>query len=151
MNLAIGSKCRGKVQANAEFLKLDRDGRKTSTAGLGNRVRKFAASQEAGFFSRRSKKRGLRQNLQNVICLEGLDCRSQINIGTEDENIQEVAEGELSRSGIVVVGQGRRTVLPSRNRSDVFGTGQTENIDSELIQCGAVYFRETDLQHNLSG
>src|SRR5262245_18225321 len=63
-------------------------------ATLNHWERKLSTSQESGFLSIQSHEVRLRQNLEHRLLFEGLDRHGEVQIGPEQENIQNVTQSE---------------------------------------------------------
>src|SRR5581483_6942646 len=92
MNVAVGHDLGREFQLHAEFLELNGYAHE-SLPGLHHGERKFAAGQEACFLAIDCNQVRLSQNLQQILLLQGLDHRTQVNIRTEQKNVQHIIEG----------------------------------------------------------
>ena len=80
----------GELQFHAVGLELDGDSSEIPTRSLHNRIGKLAASQEARRLTTDGQQVGFGQNLQNLFLLEILNGRAQVNIRTEQKDVQQV-------------------------------------------------------------
>src|SRR6266536_532694 len=86
-----------KFQLYAKWLEDDRDRGATASPALHHRNRKFAAGQKLGGLAATRQQVRLRQDLRNVLLLRGTNGRTQIDVGPENENIQQVVERKAIR------------------------------------------------------
>ncbi len=92
MDESVQGEGRREVQAHAKLLELNGDSGKTAAAGrLQNGKGKFAAGEKTRFLSRRGQQIRLGQNLQNIILLESLDRRGQVDVRPNVEDVQQIA------------------------------------------------------------
>src|ERR1700683_3401035 len=90
-----------KRELHAVFTELNRDRRhRAGRAALNDRERKLAAGQEARFFAGFGKKVRLSKHLEQALLLERLDGQTYVNVGTEQENVQQAAESKIGRNRI---------------------------------------------------
>ena len=62
--------------------------------------RKLTASQEARFFAGFSEKVRLSKHLKQALLFERLNGQTDVNVGTEQENVQQAAEAEIGCNSI---------------------------------------------------
>src|SRR5271156_1682796 len=101
MDQSIGSQSGREIQTHAEFLELNGDSGKTSAAagGLQNRKREFAAGEEAGVFAGLGHQVGFGEDFQDVLLLQSLNGRGEIDVWTKDEDVEEVAQADGGAGG----------------------------------------------------
>src|SRR5207247_10243222 len=93
MNQSVRFNRRCKQQAYAERPELNRDYGCSLRAGSGicnYRERKFSSGKETGFASADSNEIGFRENLQKILVLKQTQRRSEIKIGPEGKQVQQV-------------------------------------------------------------
>src|SRR6266478_5850699 len=88
-----------KVDANSELAKLYRHCAETSSTSLQRGIRKFAAGEEAGLSSVDRQHVGLGEHLDERTLLKGSDRGRQIQVGTKQEDVQNVRKREGARDG----------------------------------------------------
>src|SRR3982074_2475125 len=154
MNIPIGHNHGSELQPHSEFLERNGNGRKARPR-LHNREGKLTASQEACFLAVHRNQIGLGQDLQEILVLQGLNYRSEVDIGPEQKQIENIADGFISRYRVALTG-GLADLLRSetakltgrRGANDICGAGRNK-VHAQLAESGAVNFRELHLQKDL--
>ena len=91
VDVAVGRDHRGELQPHAEFLERNRH-RSEAVARLHDRERELAAGEETGFLAVHRNQIRLGENLQKILRLERLDHRAEVDVGTEQEQVQDVVD-----------------------------------------------------------
>ena len=76
----------------------DRTIRSADSRALNHRIGKFAAGQKVRGLTVDGHQVRFRQNLQHLLLLQVFDGRSQVDIGSKQENVQQVRQVELRES-----------------------------------------------------
>ncbi len=96
MNVAIRLDDGSEFQAHAELAKLDGDGGEAGRIGLDDREGKLTASEEAGFLAIDRDQIRLSQDLKKVALLQGLDDATEVHVGVEEKQVQQVGDAGLA-------------------------------------------------------
>src|SRR3984893_17284332 len=129
MNIPVGHNYGGELQPHAELF--ERNGNCCKArAGLHNGEGKLTARQETGFLAVHRAQVGLGQDLQEILVLQGLNHGSEVDIGPEQKQIENVADGLVSRYRVALtsrLGDLLRSETPKltgrRGSDDICGAG----------------------------
>src|SRR5208282_662027 len=112
----------------------------------------FAAGQEAGFLAIDRDQGGLGQNLQEILRLERLDHRTQMDLRVEEEHVEYVryrrGSGEWGTRSLIGDGPyaGDSAELAGGGGADgVSGAGRKQ-VEARLGEGGAVHFSKLDFE-----
>ena len=92
VNVAVRHDHRSELELHAKFLERDGDGGE-SRAGLHDGEGKLTTGEEAGFLAVDRDQIGLGQNLQQILGLQRFDHGAEVNVGAEQEQVQNIADG----------------------------------------------------------
>src|SRR2546422_150014 len=160
MNQSIRFNRRCQQQAYAERPELNRDYGSSLRAGSGirnYRERKFSSGKETGFASADRNEIGFGENLQKILVLKQTQRRSEIKIGPEGKQVQQVtyADSFVAQLLLAVGSLGELQLADSRKlellrccRADE-SVIDAEEVYPELAESRAVHRSELHLQHHL--
>src|SRR5580700_4795004 len=95
MNVAIGHDHRSEIQLYAKLFEGDGNGGE-SLSRLHDGEGELAAGEETGFLPVHRDEIGLGQDLEKILGLQGLDHGSEVDVWTEQEQVQYIADGLVS-------------------------------------------------------
>src|ERR1700677_1373067 len=98
MDESVGRQRWCEIQPDTEFLELNRDARESSrtTGRLQNREGKLTAGKEARVLAGLGHQVRLGEDFQNVLFLQRLDCRREVDVRAINENVKQVAEADCT-------------------------------------------------------
>src|SRR5262249_9201061 len=117
---------RSEVQPDAELLEHDRDGTRRA---LHDRHREFTARKKARLLAVVGNQVRVGERLEEPLLLEGFDGDAKSFLPVEEEQIQEVAEYQSTRLGVVEVRRRELLRRDSSRRIDARG----KEVDAELL------------------
>ena len=124
-------------------------------AGLHDGEGELAASQKAGLLAVDGDEVGLGQNLQQILGLQSLDHRAEIDVRAEEKKVQDVVDSLSGRKWRVlplrlVNGLGAEAaVLAGSGSPDCIARRRWKEVDAHLSEGGAVDFGELYLAAKL--
>ena len=136
------------MDAHAELTKLNGDLADSGCSALYSRIREFATGEKVGGAAADCQQIRLSQNLQDLLLFERLNRCCQIQVGTEQEDVQQIVES----SGERVMGEvegGLPAKLPGGNCSDGICRPGADDVERELRSGRAIDVGKADLKQNL--
>src|SRR5207247_5667877 len=160
MNQSVRFNRRCKQQAYAERPELNRDYGSSLRAGSGirnDRERKFSSGKETGFASADRNEIGFRQNLQKILVLKQTQRRSEIKIGPEGKQVQQVTYADsLVAQLLLAVGPLGELQLADSWKLELLRCCRAEEfvidddeVSADLAESRAIHSTAAELQHPL--
>src|SRR3982074_2734971 len=149
MNVAVRHDDGSELQFDAEIFEGDGDGSESLT-GLDQRKWKLTASQETGFFTVDRDEIWLGQDLKEILRLQCLDDRSEVNIWPEEKKVQNVIDS-FGGCGLSNLLTSESSKLTCRGRSNRICSASGDEISAQLCKCATVYLGEFYLKQDLLG
>ena len=157
-NRIVGFDGTGKVEFNAEGAELDGNGPSGAAYGsLDNRIRELTAGEEVCGFPADGHQIRLGEDLEDVLCLEILNGSAEIEVGSEEENIEQAGDTEARDGSCSASANGTgnctracyTTELLRRDHAGSVGGAGADDVDGEGVHLAAVDLSEADFEHDL--
>ena len=154
MDIPIRHDYRGELQPHTELLERYRDGGETRS-GLHDGKRELPSGEKTGLFPVDRDQVRLGEYLQKVLGLKSLDDCAEVNVGTEEEQIENIVDRLIRLDRTTLSRALLNLLLPeaaelsSRTGADEVSRTRGNKVCAHLGESRAVDFREFYLEQNL--